>query len=338
MSFFSLLTMGIVMRNLLLSLALVGISAATVIGNFMVNSTEDTESPTLVGLPAYSAHGGNFVSTSDTSALQPRVSYKREDCMECHEDEVASFERTTHSKSWKAEQGCESCHGDLTAHLKNPKIRGTVEVMRKKSSFASSDACLQCHEKAGEQQHNSLSEHTRAGVSCGSCHSVHPTAEHKSAMAAKGLSPMHKAKQTELCMSCHKTTEAQFAQTTHHRLREGVMECSSCHNPHGSEQFKQLRGDKTTVCVKCHEDKRGPFVFVHGASLADGCMSCHDSHGSGARNMLKNRDPRALCIGCHSRETAAGVPHGRAGLQDTGDCTRCHSEIHGSNVNPYFTN
>lgn len=325
------------MRNLLLSLAIVGLTATTYLTT-RTTVNDSAETMTLAGLSALSAHSGVFVPTEDTTALTVRVNFKSEECMECHEDEVASFERTTHSKSWQAGTGCESCHGDLAAHLKNPKIRGTIEVMQKKSSFSSSEACLQCHEKAGEQQHNSLSEHTRAGVACGSCHNAHPSAEHKRAMTSKGLSPMHKDKQSELCMSCHKTTEAQFAQTTHHRLREGVMECTSCHNPHGSDQFRQLRSDKTTVCVQCHEDKRGPFVFVHGASLGDGCMSCHESHGSGARNMLKNRDPRALCIGCHSRETAAGVPHGRAGLQDLGDCTRCHSEIHGSNVNPYFTN
>ncbi len=317
-----------------------GILSCTLITLFITTRVmgEKPAPPPSLEFRVLAAHEQPASIYGDTALTKPTLQYSREACMDCHDDEVLAFERTTHGKAWQTSLGCEQCHGDLAAHIKSPKTKGNIESMNKKSSLASSQACLSCHEKAGEQGHSGLSEHTRAGVSCVSCHEVHPTAEHKMAMATKGQSAMHKDNQSELCLSCHKSTGAQFAQTTHHRLREGVMECISCHNPHGSNQFRQLRADNITVCVQCHEDKRGPFVFAHGASLSDGCMSCHDSHGSGARNMLKTRDPRTLCISCHSRESAVGVPHGRAGLQDSGDCTRCHSEIHGSNTNPFFTN
>jgi DmsE family decaheme c-type cytochrome len=175
---------------------------------------------------------------------------------------------------------------------------------------------------------------------------LHPSEKHKAKMAVSGHSAMFREKPTELCLSCHKSTQAQFAQSTHHRLKEGVLECSNCHNPHGTANGKQLRADNKEVCVQCHQDKRGPFMYEHGAMLSEsGCITCHENHGGAGRNMLKARDPKTLCMTCHSREAIGmhgvsgiqynnGVPTG--GLTSAGDCTRCHSEIHGSNSSPFF--
>lgn len=330
------------MKSILFVVVLSVAVAASLLSTRVLKNSP-SEKPVLASssLPFFTAHEKiGFASTSaDSAALKPVLPYKREDCMECHDDQILGFERSTHGKSWQANIRCEQCHGDLAAHIKNPTSRGNIELMKKKSALVSAETCLGCHEKAGEQKHAGLSEHTKAGVTCVTCHEAHPSQEHKTLMASKGLSAMHKGNQTELCLSCHKTEGVQFAQTTHHRLREGTMDCSSCHNPHGTDRDKQLRGDNVAVCVQCHEDKRGPFVFMHGAQLGlgDGCLSCHDSHGSPNRNMLKLGDARTLCVSCHSRESAAGVPHGRAGLQTSGDCTRCHTEIHGSNTNAFYT-
>lgn len=259
-------------------------------------------------------------------------------CATCHEDEVDSYMNTTHAHSWKANLSCAECHGDATAHMASGGAKNTITSMRNLSPNDVSKTCVTCHEKTGEQSHTQLSEHFRAGVGCTSCHDVHPSAEQKSKMTSIGKSAMLKGNQTELCISCHSTTSADFNKPTHHRLKEGVMDCSNCHNPHGSTQEHQLRADSKTLCASCHQDKRGPFVFEHNAQSIDGCMACHESHGSSSRNMLKTQDPRQLCISCHSKETGVGVPHGRANfsLQTTGDCTRCHTQIHGSNHDEFL--
>lgn len=259
-------------------------------------------------------------------------------CATCHEDEVDSYMNTTHAHSWSANMNCAECHGDATKHIETEGAKGTIVSMKNLSSNEASAMCVKCHEQTGEQSHTQLSEHFRAGVGCTDCHSVHPTGEHKAEMTSAGKSAMLKAKQTELCLSCHDAASADFNKATHPRMKEGVMDCSSCHNPHGTTFDHQLRADAKTLCTSCHQDKKGPFVYEHNAGAMEDCMACHESHGSGARNMLKDRDPRTLCISCHSKEIGKGVPHGRAGfsLQTTGDCTRCHAAIHGSNHDEFL--
>jgi DmsE family decaheme c-type cytochrome len=283
--------------------------------------------------------------SAKASPITAKSSYGPEACAECHDDEVAAWSRTTHAKSWQNGMACEQCHGDVTKHLETKGAEGTIVSTAKLSPAKLSETCLKCHEKTGEQAHAGLSEHARAGVSCVTCHDVHPAKEQKDKMNSMGKSAMIRGNQTELCLSCHKATAADFAKPTHHRMKEGVMNCTSCHNPHGSTAEHQLRADGKALCVSCHQDKKGPFIYEHNAQAVDGCLACHENHGSSSRNMLKDRDPRQLCLSCHTREMngagtalGTGVPHGRGGLslQTTGDCTRCHSEIHGSNRNEYL--
>jgi DmsE family decaheme c-type cytochrome len=278
------------------------------------------------------------LDATHTAASLEGAPITAEACAKCHEDEVDSYQNTTHAHAWKANLSCAECHGDATKHLDSDGAKGTIISMKNLSSNEASATCVKCHEQTGEQSHTQLSEHFRAGVGCTECHNVHPTGEHKAEMNNVGKSAMLKGKQTELCLSCHDAASADFNKPTHHRMKEGVMECASCHNPHGSTQEHQLRADAKTLCVNCHQDKRGPFVYEHNAQSIDGCMACHESHGSASRNMLKDRDPRTLCISCHSKETGVGVPHSRAGfsLQTTGDCTRCHAAIHGSNHDEFL--
>lgn len=278
------------------------------------------------------------VTASHTTASIDGVQVSPDACATCHEDEVQSYMHTTHAKAWTANLSCAECHGDATKHLESEGAKGTIVSMKDLSAKAQSDMCVKCHEKTGEQSHAQLSEHFRAGVGCTNCHEVHPSNEHKAAMTTTGKSAMLKGSQSELCLSCHNSASADFNKPTHHRLKEGVLECTNCHNPHGSTQEHQLRADTKTLCVSCHADKKGPFVYEHNAQALDGCLACHDSHGSASRHMLKDRDPRTLCISCHSKEMGKGVPHGRANfsLQTTGDCTRCHAAIHGSNHDEFL--
>lgn len=273
-----------------------------------------------------------------TAALSPAHPVSKEECAQCHEDEVASFDNTPHSKAWAADAKlCENCHGDAAEHLKAGGGKATMVNMKTElSPAAATQVCLNCHERTGEQAHMRLSEHTKAGVTCIQCHKAHPDASEKVDAGKHGKGSMMPTDQVKLCLGCHTNVAADFSMPSRHRLKEGAMNCSSCHNVHGTLQARQVRAEGRDQCIKCHTDKRGPFMFGHEAINLDGCVACHKPHGSPAKNMLKVRDTRQLCLSCHSKDMGKGVPHGRASATTMGDCTRCHSAVHGSNVDPYL--
>ena len=128
-----------------------------------------------------------------------------------------------------------------------------------------------------------------------------------------------------MCWECHGDVVAQFELNEKHRLEEGIIECTSCHDPHRIEVREQLGGFKQSQCETCHADKAGPFVFEHGAVRVEGCVACHTAHGSPNRHMLPFQSVAEVCYSCHSL-----VPsfHSRFTLDTV--CTNCHTAIHGS--------
>jgi DmsE family decaheme c-type cytochrome len=156
--------------------------------------------------------------------------------------------------------------------------------------------------------------------------------------------PLKMLKNTEqqLCMQCHNETKSQFTQPFHHKVLEGAMKCSDCHNPHGGFQSKQTRlaTGADASCLKCHTDKQGPFVFEHAPIKTEGCSACHTPHGSSNPKLLKRAQVNQLCIECHSNIFEFGAPgtpsfHNLANTRHP-NCTSCHVKIHGSQTHPVF--
>ena len=154
---------------------------------------------------------------------------------------------------------------------------------------------------------------------------------------------MLKNSEPQLCMTCHSEVKAQFSKPFRHKVLEGTMGCSDCHNPHGGFDQKQtkLAVGADQACVKCHSDKQGPFVFEHAPLKLEGCAACHTPHGSANPKMLKRSSVRQLCIECHTNILGVelpdsenpGGPHGQNSIRGQ-NCTICHAAIHGSNSQP----
>jgi predicted CXXCH cytochrome family protein len=151
-------------------------------------------------------------------------------CKTCHEEEGKSFEEGPHSKTNPTKhtgpqwQGCEACHGPGKEHAESAdpsKIIRFPSLSREEAS----KRCLGCHE-FGEEHANFLrSQHLKNNVGCTDCHSVHsPTVNHALLRAA----------QPALCYSCHVEVKSDFSKSTHHGVKEGLINCTNCHNPHGS--------------------------------------------------------------------------------------------------------
>lgn len=265
-----------------------------------------------------------------------------EACKTCHADLYEGWEKSPHWKMTLLKggeeggapggHGCEDCHGPAASHVADPTDTSKLFLFEKASTKEINARCLTCH-ASGPQQMSALnSEHAKNDVSCVSCHSPHHAKEAQFLLAKA---------QPELCYGCHLQQKPQFEMPFHHRVNEGLIQCTDCHNPHGTVRPKQVRTSATqdVVCFGCHTDKQGPFVFEHEAVKIEGCQSCHVVHGSPNPHMLKVSNVNLLCLQCHTQSSFSGAP-GTPSFHNQNTffqaCTLCHSQIHGSNFDQDF--
>ncbi len=274
-------------------------------------------------------------------------------CKTCHPNIWLNFYKNPHYKSiasgteTPARTGCEGCHGPAKGHVEARGGKTTIphafSLMQPKEIL---DDCLTCHAKDFPRANIRRSSHTVTDVVCSSCHSIHKAATPKFLLAKK---------QTDLCYSCHSSVRAQFSMPFKHRVNEGVIQCSDCHNPHGSaaptwrsglrpRMVEQAQGNEEP-CLRCHTDKRGPFLFEHAAVRVDGCESCHNPHGSMNARLLKRPVTFTLCLECHNGAGTFGrqgdgiltqSPSHNMADPRYQNCTTCHVRIHGSNADARF--
>ncbi len=295
-------------------------------------------------------------------------------CRDCHKDEMIEFDKTAHSKLTFPDkpyiQSCETCHGPAKAHADAVEAAHGDEAEIAKalkehpvfafngSSEENASHCLGCHTTSKMQDFFGESEHAGHGISCNQCHSPHLVDEVKDLSKGDMTYPqayffqlpklpdetrwLHnsllKQSEPQLCYGCHQTVQADFALPDHHRVPEGFMKCTDCHNPHGTVNMVSLATSSVNeTCTKCHVEKHGPFVYDHPAVSVSGCITCHNPHGTTTQHLLVRREGRQLCLECHTGfHNQAQVPHSRLGFQTSGECVRCHVSIHGSNLDPNF--
>ena len=254
-----------------------------------------------------------FAAAAQKQAVAPALSSAfagSNICESCHADVWMNFYKNPHYKSIASgkepedKTGCEGCHGPAEKHVENLGGKDTIprafSLMSPKQVL---DACLRCHARDLEKANIQRSEHTQNDVACTSCHSIHHSPTPKFLLAKK---------QSELCYGCHATVRAQFSMPSKHRVNEGFMMCSDCHNPHGTWDATWRMAQRPRMveralnaeipCLKCHVDKRGPFV-VRAPSGA----------GGGLRNLplparLDERETAAAAGGVHG---LPGVPQRR---------------------------
>jgi DmsE family decaheme c-type cytochrome len=268
-----------------------------------------------------------------TAPTAPATDYAGQDtCVACHEGFDAQINGSRHGfvkdvRSPAAAQGCESCHGPSKAHSEDPTTVRPANVFAKMASADISDSCTTCHNR-GDHALWEGSAHDTRNMSCTTCHSVHTPKSAQGFLKAKD--------EATQCATCHRDKANKLDRSGHMPVREGKMECTSCHNVHGARNTRLLRAGFTVneSCTSCHAEKRGPMLWEH-APVRDSCVSCHDPHGSGNERMLVAKQP-FLCQRCHNHARHPATIYDQVQLNSSNrifsrSCASCHSQIHGSN-------
>ncbi|ANB01665.1 DmsE family decaheme c-type cytochrome [Ectothiorhodospira sp. BSL-9] len=207
---------------------------------------------------------------------------------------------------------CNACHGQGMETLFN---------IDKETPERLNQPCLSCHEE-GARRHWKGSTHEFSGLACVNCHAMHN--ERPKLLKADT--------QIEVCGSCHLDRRSDFGKPSHHPVPEGIMQCTDCHNPHGTPGPNKLVGHTINeTCFNCHAEKRGPFLWEHNPAR-ESCVTCHDPHGSIHRPLLNARAP-GLCQQCHlGSHSDVGLSGASMDFRVQGrSCLNCHSQIHGTN-------
>ncbi len=284
------------------------------------------------------------------AATQPDGDYVGSDvCQTCHEAQHKAFVHTvmgramSHPKTPLEGRSCEACHGPGKSHVEAGGGKDTIPVRftrdSKNTAEEQNSACLSCHSR-GNRMFWTGSPHQSRAIRCVDCHEVHYgkpgprfatlSEEARYNQPLTEISGVKKP-QPELCLQCHQMRRAQLQRSSHMPYREGKVTCTTCHNPHGTPNPKQLiQSTINENCLTCHTERRGPFLWEH-PPVMENCANCHEAHGTNNPQLLKVRMPR-VCDSCHVTSRHPTTPTLLNSVRDFNrGCTNCHSKIHGSN-------
>ncbi len=278
---------------------------------------------------------------AEYSGMAPKI------CLNCHGEKGAlpaheilmtpmALTGDPNTPFGEGNHACEGCHGPSKAHVMSMGREAPGFLFDETTASEDQNAiCLDCHQQE-TRFHWPGSTHNIEGVTCVSCHSVHQPDDPVLALET----------QPQVCFQCHKEQRAQFLRQSRHPVQTssnayshtGLLACTDCHNPHGSDGPGLLRRNTINEqCYDCHAEKRGPYLWEHQPARED-CTNCHTPHGSNHPNMLVARSPW-LCQQCHaapfhpsSAYSGVDVPPNDFDQRVVGKaCMNCHNQVHGSN-------
>lgn len=201
-------------------------------------------------------------------------------------DPLGAFDYDDDGRLEEINTGCESCHGPGSEHLESGARRDRIVSPGLLTPGREVQICGSCHSRPSglggggtEAPLSSDGRMPRPGIRRADVFESHTARPHAPASA---FWPSGHSSQP------HQQAE-DFLRTTMYRNGSELMTCSSCHDPHGSDDHpSELRFDPT---------------------LNDGCTSCHSSE-------------EYTSVRMHV-ETATSDPHRGAPVEDL-QCIRCH--------------
>ena len=229
-------------------------------------------------------------------------------CFLCHDKTKLVGGQFVHSPV--KEGGCTSCHSPHSSDF--PKML----------MAAGNDVCFSCHSDKEEESKTKKHTHAPVADSCTNCHSPH---------SAKYEYNLIGEPEQGLCFMCHDDKEQEIKNDkVPHKGLDTKQKCLACHDPHYSDNVKQLLKPPMDLCLSCHSqayddgDHQTANMakilknnkYKHGPILEKDCTACHNPHGSDNFRILKAYfppvfyspyDPKnyALCFMCHEKDLAS---------------------------------
>jgi predicted CXXCH cytochrome family protein len=165
-------------------------------------------------------------------------------CTSCHDDHDGDADVAFPHAALTEGDACLSCHQPHAGRNAMFLVRDDV-----------SETCFTCHERTQFEQ---KVHHPDIG-GCTSCHAPHGS-------VTKGL--LVEDSQSSLCKQCHDPTEMHqhpFEAPARDPRTGQPLQCTSCHNPHSSNEEHLLTHEPTRqLCVQCH---LGPNLQVQGRGV-----------------------------------------------------------------------
>lgn len=184
-------------------------------------------------------------------------------CLKCHADFAKSLKEAPVVHPPVKDGPCTACH--------NPHGSPVAKLLKKKMP----DLCVGCHVKIGKKLEGVKVPHKpiQQEGGCANCHSAHFSKN-------KGLLT---GDEKSLCLGCHGTDklgkpplknikkDIEGKKYLHGPVQKG--DCKACHDPHGSNYFRMLRGNYPAELYAAYKP-----------GLYDACLNCHD------KNLLRFAD------------------------------------------------
>jgi len=251
-------------------------------------------------------------------------------CYLCHTDKAEDIQSKKHIHS-PVEEGCILCH--------NPH---SGPFQYNLSADGKRDLCLGCHDDIQDIVRDSKHKHGAldSDKKCLACHDPHGTNYPNNLV----MQP------ADLCLSCHDKAyvdgkgkvrvanmKAILDENKDHHGPIRQKDCSACHSPHGSNNFRMLReyfpelfyapyrASNYKLCFMCHEQtiasekvtttltgfRNGNmnlhYVHVNQEVKGRTCRACHDAHATNNPKHIRDGVPfGAWKLPINYKKTATG--------------------------------